>query len=746
MKREVTFILIFMFLLLSVSLISASEEEQVEKAYTCLENRINQSNCSALSFEEKVFSLLAVERCQNEVMLENLSNNCWPKSSCKIKSTAQAVLALDTNGVNTTKAENWLLMQTATPTDMEWFLEIESLSATTCTITYSDSSYTISISQDKKVSANAGNYLTLAQDNYWLKISPSIYNKNISISCDKSFITTLLFKKKESSTIHVSETVHSAAAGGRTSEKVDSFCFSPGGACDYEGSLWATFVLYSLNYDVSKFMPYLITMMDDDTNKAYLPESFLYFLTGKFRTDLLLKQKAGLYWEESGDKYYDTALALWPFYYESPLEKENSKSWLLDVQQSTGCWNNGNLRDTAFILYSIWPRSVSPPYGECDFNSDCSEVSCKEATCDDGVCFYDYFNCEDNDDCCNPGCTVLTDDDCGSENQCDSDLDCSIYVSESDKYCSDDKTKVYKEISDWSCDNHICVEETTEELVETCDAIEQCYVGSCLSTEDIPDECVINSDCDSDEICDGYGNCVSASLDCAEEGYYCMSDVNCEGNYLYDYDCTGVFVCCDTEVSLEICSDEGGDICANDETCTGGTTVEVSDTVYGETCCVGGTCEEEVIVTSDCGNNDGICRSSCNKDEKENSLYDCDSGNTCCVEKETTESSKAWLWILLALILISALGIVFRDKLRTQWLKLKTKFGKKDNKKRFEMPLTTHPNFSGRTLSRGILPPQLSRPPMHRPLPTHSLTHKKPEEKPKNELDDVLKKLKEMGK
>jgi hypothetical protein len=790
MKREVMFIFIFVFFLLSVSLIYASEEDQVQKAYSCLETRINQTNCStSFSFEDKAFSFLATGdlRCQKEIMLQNLSNQCWPKSGCDVKSTAQAILGLNVKEINTTKAENWLLTQTAIPTDMDWFLEIESLSSTNCTVVYSSAPYTVSIGSDKKISSNAGTYLTLVQDNYWLQISPSIYNKNITVSCDKPFITTLLFRKKDSSTIHVSETVHSSSANGKTSEIVDSFCFSSDKkVCDYEGSLWATFVLHSVKgddgyfkYDVSKFMPYLITMMDDTSNQKVLPESFLYFLTGKFRTELLLKQTAGLYWDVSMgiyNEYYDTALALWPFYYESPLEKDNSKSWLLDVQQNTGCWNNGNVRDTAFLLYSIWPRDNSPfnPPGECTVASDCPEVSCKEASCNEGVCFYDYLDCANNDGLCCGACTIANDNDCNSgENICASDSDCSGLDSNSNNYCSDDNTKVYKNVSTWGCnDNKVCIEDVSKELVETCSSTETCYAGNCLSNSTTPDECITSYDCSYDETCSN-GVCVSTActsntdcasgescisgvctqnqvLDCQNEGYFCMSQANCGGNILYNYSCTGVFECCDTQIPLETCSNNGGSICSSSESCTDGTIVEASDTVYGETCCLGGTCQTASNESSlNCADNGGVCKSSCGTTDTESSLYTCSYGESCCIAKSTTsKTSHAWIWILLVLILISALGIVFRDKLRTQWMKLKDKFvGKKDRKK-FEMPLISHSNPSGRILPRRIFPPsQPSRAPINRPVSSqHAPINKKPEEKNKNELDDVLKKLKEMGK
>lgn len=488
MKREVIFILIFILFLINIYPVYADESQQVEKAYSCLETRINQTKCSSLNFEEKVFSYLASQTCGSELSLDNLSNQCWPKSSCKIKSTAQAVLALNKK-VNTTKAENWLLSQKAIPTGIDWFLEIEILDAgaSSCDITYSGISYKISISENKKISSNAGKYLILAQDNYWLKIDPKIYNSEIKISCDKKFLTTLLFKKQNHPTVHVSEEVHSSGATGETTETVNSFCFANNGVCNYEGSLWAALVLSSLNYDsdVQNFMPYLITMKDEPFNEIYMPEAFLYYLTGKFKSELLLKQKLNAYWEESGNRYYDTALALLPFpsgTYNVISEKKDSIDWLLSVQQQNGCWNNGNIKDTAFILYSIWPKATPLPPGRCDYDSDCLRVLCKERWCEDGKCMYEDVNCKNNDGCCPSACDSSKDNDCVSVT-CNSDSECKS--SSSDLYCEDNS--VYKDIYTYSCNlnTHKCVIKNTEEKkVEDCSDSETCEDGECVDKEE----------------------------------------------------------------------------------------------------------------------------------------------------------------------------------------------------------------------------------------------------------------------
>jgi len=346
--------------------ISTTENEQskVDKAYECLEKKIEDNGCSELSQEERIFSLLAVKECKSDV-IENSKNDeeCWSKSSggeCDIKTTAQAILALDKTGTKTDKAENWLFLQNATSIDLDWFLEIESSEPTTCTITYTGSSHSINIGEDKKINTNAGSCLSLSEGNYWFKVSPRCYETEFEISCTESFLTTLLFKKKTSETIHVLEKTNSASAEGKTKEKINSLCFKQGNSCNYEGSLWATLVMDNLGYDISSFIPYLITMAEEQANKKFIPESFLYILTGydEIRNDLLLKQKSNKWWAESGDKFYDTAIALYPFQYEETLEKTGSIEWLNEVQDDDGCWQ-GNIRNTAFILNSVWPKDSS---------------------------------------------------------------------------------------------------------------------------------------------------------------------------------------------------------------------------------------------------------------------------------------------------------------------------------------------------------------------------------------------------
>jgi len=110
-------------------------------------------------------------------------------------------------------------------------------------------------------------------------------------------------------------------------------------------------------------------------------------------------------------------------------------------------------------------------------------------------------------------------------------------------------------------------------------------------------------------------------------------------------------------------------------------------------------------------------------------------------------SGTSGIWVLLILILLVVLGIVFRDKLRRGWFRMKSKFGKgkpprpsgsRGLGRHRPLPLPTRPRRPlNRVPERRILPPQKSRP---------SKTVPRRTSKSQKELDAVLKKLKEMSK
>ncbi|MCA9487992.1 MAG: hypothetical protein KC516_03455 [Nanoarchaeota archaeon] len=637
MKKSVIFVtLVFIFLVLSANFVLSEltadqEEEQVGLAYSCLINKIDTTDCSRVSAIESIFSFLSVGKCEDRMMSEAQGENeCWPKNNCDLKSTAQAILALDKNGLNSENAENWLISNNDTPTELNWYLEVESNNAVSCSATYGGASYSFSIGEDKKINSNAGSCLTRDSGDYIFRISNQCYDEQFQISCDDDFLTTLLYKKQGLQTVYVLKTTHQASSGGTTIEQINSFCFTNGNSCDYEGSLWAATVLDYKGYDVSSFMPYLIGEAPENTD--LLPESFLYLLTNypEYRSSILQKQIASKYWSASGDKYYDTAFALYPFQYETLTEKTNSKEWLiLEEQQEDGCWNNGNILNNAFILHSIWPE-----YGPNSGNTNNSNGNNTNGTSGNG-----------------------------------------------------------------------------------------------------------------------------GILDCEDEGYYCTSTFECgnNGGVIYDeYDCQGLLSCCSEAAPSETCSEMGGTICDSNEWCDGGELLYPLGLDFGEICCgSGGSCEVLTGGTDyDCEVNFGVCEPyGCGEGYSESFEYSCEFGDSCCIQDGGTTTPPAssgkknlwWIWVLFALIVLAVLGILFKDKLKMFLLKLKS--GKK--KDSGESGPRGPPGFPPR---RPPMPPprQMQRPPIQRRIippsqPRHSIRKPIPK-KSSGELDEVLKKLKEMSK
>lgn len=360
MKRSWFIFGVLIILLLTISFVTSVEDSSdVGNAYTCLRDKIKEKTCEKLTTEEKAFSLLADSKCKEELQDESRENQCWPKTICKTKTTAQAILALSDQGVDTEKATEWLLKQSIPPSELEWFLQIDSSKPTTCQITYDSQTHSVDIGENSKIKSDAGRCLIRSSDNTWLKVKPTCFGMKLEISCDESFSTSLLYQKKASPIIYVSGNTQSTSAQGTTEETVNSYCLkSDETLCDYEATLWGALALKQTGKSATAYLPYLNSMADE--NNIYLPESFLYKLTSgeSFYEDLSAKQQVSGYWEESGNNFYDTAVALYSIQSEQTTEKTSAISWLLDVQDSDGCW--GGIRDTAFLLHAGWGETSIP--------------------------------------------------------------------------------------------------------------------------------------------------------------------------------------------------------------------------------------------------------------------------------------------------------------------------------------------------------------------------------------------------
>ena len=747
--KKVVFILPVVFLLVFAVILSAVDECEegdeackIKNARECLDVKSGDCSSSFVNSDlDKIFLSLSIDKCTDDFLDSSDSEeSCWPAGNCDLKTTAQAVIVLEEEKKPTTNTTTWLLSKSISYTGLDWYLQIDSTEETQCVINYSESSHTINIGVDKKIDTNAGNCLTRSQeyDNYWLEINPDCYGEDFLISCNKGFLTSKLFTKGRGSTIYVTKETKEVSAGATINERVVSSCFGIRGTCDYEGSLWAAYALSITDNDFTQFRPYLIVESEKEENQEYLPESFLYAILGgekgeEYKTRLLSKQKTAddkKFWDVSDgkyDRYYDTALALLPFQSETNLEqKKESKDWLLSdgVQGSDGCWDNGNIANTGFILYSLFGKGGDVPPGPLN------ERTCRN---NDGNC---ASSCEDGE-------TEILGE-CSSDDVC----------------CGGDSNP----------ENREC-ERNGGECFSSC---------SNEGKEEILGECSV-----SGEVCckDGGPDPVP---ECEEQGKFCVRSLECRNvgglvDRQLDSSCHSVsisMVCCNKNQPDPECKGPGKEVCSADQQCDGISDSSYPDLRPGERCCTGGTgcfipgpdppdpdatcddndgncassCEDgETEISGECSsgdvcckvedgsneceNNNGRCKYECRENEREVSDECSVSGEVCCKDKSDPNGGpKIWLIILLiVLIILVVLGIVFREKLMLLFDKIRNRGN--------DEGLPPDGGFPGAPPGGpppppGMMPPIQRRMPMRRPMTSRRNSA---------ELDDVLTKLKSMG-
>jgi len=410
---------------------TAVSAEGVKKAEQCLEEQIKKT----VSLQEATFAMLALGMKQNldDKIKSEESGGCWPKAGCTIKETAQVGLAYNRIGRSTKNIESWLTARNSSTTDLAWYLQIDIQSrvAAQCTLVYDGKENKIRVRDDAKIEGTPGTCFSISPSGYWLEVKSGCFDKKITISCDQDFITSTLYQRSLGGTVYVSPETHSASSLGTTEEEVRSKCFKIETTCDYEGSLWAALLLFKTGNKISDYLPYLLSFAE--SNDKFFPSTFLYILTrgDDQYSKIVQSQKQGKFWEISGtpyNRYYDTSLAMLALSTASSAELENARNYLLSIQTKEGCWNNNNVRDTGFILYSGWPKTVASETREtgaavCVTSgySCASKFSCLDA----GGKVLDGYECESFGDSC---CSIkIQEETCEQKNGilCSSSQQCS---------------------------------------------------------------------------------------------------------------------------------------------------------------------------------------------------------------------------------------------------------------------------------------------------------------------------------
>lgn len=495
MKKGVLLVTCALLLLIAPALAAENDTDAaIQKAYQCLQAEIGNKSSSTLSLQESIFGMLAlgdVQKLRDKIESER-SNNCWPKSGCRLKETAQVLLAYDYARKDTSGIKKYFSERNGSTTDLTWFIMIDIANhvPATCTIKNSGSTRTINIGEDMKLSGEGGSCLSIISSGYWLQISSSCIDQKYDISCNQDFVTTLLYQKSGVDTIYVSPETHSAASSGTTSEQVNAKCFKQGSSCNYEGTLWAALALQQLDEDVSAYVPYLLALAPENQN--LLPSSFIFKLTNAddHYSTLVQAQKQGKFWEAPNtpyNKFYDTSLALLALQGRDSAEADAAIAYLEGIQTPKGCWNNDNIRDTAFILYSAFPdstrRSTSSPSGPT--------IELCEST--------GKFSCAPALECTQSGGSILGNYACGGSLKC-----CSIVP----------KRQLCSQLAGNVCGiNERCVG------TEIPSADGSCCTGSCSPIESNENQCVLagglcQNSCDTDLEIESLDQCTAPTDVC----------------------------------------------------------------------------------------------------------------------------------------------------------------------------------------------------------------------------------------
>ena len=480
MKEKRIFVLILATIivsLLSLGIASAANDTDVDavaKGYSCLQNLVKDK--TTLSLQEATFAMLALGSSGNKNLEDVLdaqkdSKGCWPKAACKLKETAQAALAYNRIGKSTSDVEKWIYLKNITSTDLKWYLEIDIPDVVTsnCTIKYGSETKSFKVLNTMEVRGTFGSCFS-TENQYMLRINSNCLDSEFEISCDQNFVTTILYQKTTGGTTFIPAEIHSATSLGTTSEKVNAKCFKLDKGCDYEGTLWAALFLLKAGKSVLEYVPYLAALSEDNTK--YFPSAFIYLLTGGDYSGITQAQKQAKYWEASGStslRYYDTSLGMLALSGTSAQELDNAKTYLLSVQSKEGCWNSNNIRDTAFVLYSGWPKAVAGGGGTSPITCD-SPHACEKATdCTSasGEILYD-FECPNAGQMC---CSVSV-----AKQSCTAKG--GILCAELGKVC-DGPTEL---ASDGTCCKTSC--KTPEVIAETCTAADGICKETCADNED----------------------------------------------------------------------------------------------------------------------------------------------------------------------------------------------------------------------------------------------------------------------
>ena len=456
-KRGSCLFLLVFFVILLASFANAETSPEINKtqAYEWLYEQMNSSSWNE-NVDEIALSILALGSGDYNLSdgIDKLRDLEYGGSNWgNIKDTSLATLALNNVGEDMEDETKWLKTQYVMAfTGGNWLIQVDTAHDGECTLNHDQTGIThdFSILEGKLTT-------TLCEESNWIDFERCIslvgINEDIEISCELggTYSPSLIFQSSDE---------YYLFDQGKNMDLENGCFLTDQGSCSCEYSGYAAWVLDKLGEE-TYVNPYLKFKCSQNIAR----NSFLYMLLDSSDTGPYSIWLKGAQWpdgswgvdeESAGEEEY-TALAILALKQKASSNSANirdASKWLATKQMEDGSWN-GNIRDTAFILYVLYGKDYVPYIGDgdgnycgdgymddeedCEYDSHCN-ITGGEICTDSCECVLasetnETGNPQDPDaDPCGDGfCDRLGGESCDSCR-----MDCLEYCSDDDDYDYDD--------------------------------------------------------------------------------------------------------------------------------------------------------------------------------------------------------------------------------------------------------------------------------------------------------------------
>ncbi len=383
-------LLVLLFSVFSITVQAQDNQTKIDKAYEWL---VGKASEGWGSIESNAFSVMALNNFDSSLAnqgLQNLLDNskndgeCWPSTSCRIKDTALAAIALNELDSDTSKAKAWLLSRQKLFLEQgNWFLQLHIFTGEnngTFNVEYVFGEEvrqdTVFIRDDRKVELERASlcFDVLSSKPYWLHIKDLCLQTEFAVSSEEpEWFASLLFVIDSPLTLVPFPKITSPGT-----LKITSKCFpnTPSGSCEYDASMWATYALDLLGED-AQTKAFLESGADANKPLSY---ALLFLIGGEidFAGKLAAEQNAQGFWN-GAERFFRTAIA-----YLSVrnialdnLDLPAARNWLFDNQNDDFSWGSTQKqRDTAAVLFGVFPTGAPLPPPSVQRCVDFGNVCC----------------------------------------------------------------------------------------------------------------------------------------------------------------------------------------------------------------------------------------------------------------------------------------------------------------------------------------------------------------------------------